>query len=178
MLRANRVLLWIALSGLIVPAAARADAPAAWPVLPVSTAASTAEPTPSSMSSMASQISYEQDDSDGNAPQPDEAPASITSASSPSCAPATNLCSSCVQSCCGCMGDCRNRCFFAGVEAALLAPITNHGGGGASYALTNAGVGGATSTYSTNSVNGMIVTPHLAGRDGGMLGRWRPLLAI
>ena len=70
------------------------------------------------------------------------------------------------------------RCFFAGVEAALLAPVINHGGGSASYTLTQAGVGGATNSISSNSVNGMIVTPHLGGRDGRVLGRWRPLLAI
>jgi hypothetical protein len=155
MLRLNRFsMAWIALGGLIAPALARAEVPAAWPVLPVSTAASTAEPTSSSRSA-ASQISYEQDTPE------EDLPPSVTDAPAPSADTKTSsCCNSCMGSCCGCLSECRSRNWFVGVEAALLAPVLNHGGGGASYAMTNTN-GVTTNTYNSNSVNGMIVTPRI-----------------
>jgi hypothetical protein len=62
---------------------------------------------------------------------------------------------------CSSLGDCRNRCWqpFVGVEAVLLAPVQNHGGGGTDYSFTSLTT---TNTYSTSSVNGMTVTPRLS----------------
>ncbi len=151
---------WFALVGLMVPAAARAETPAAWPVLPVSTSASVAEPT---ASASARQMSYEQDAPASDDATGDDTPGSISDAPTPSLDSKTSgACAACVNSCCNCMGDCRNRCWqgFIGVEAALLAPIQNHGGGGANYNLNNS-LGAPTGTYTSSSVNGMIVTPRI-----------------
>jgi hypothetical protein len=154
---------WFALVGLLAPVAARAETPAAWPVLPVSTSASVAEPT---ASASARQMSYEQDAPASDDTTGDEAPGSISDAPAPALDSKTSgVCAACVNSCCNCMGDCRNRCWqgFIGVEAALLAPVVNHGGGNTSYNFTTT-VGGAptaNNTYTTSSVNGMIVTPRI-----------------
>lgn len=62
-----------------------------------------------------------------------------------------------------CFGDCRNRCWqpFVGIEAVLLAPVTNKGGGGDSYAFNTGLLGATGTTYNASSVNGMIVTPRI-----------------
>ncbi len=77
------------------------------------------------------------------------------------------------------MGDLhRSRCWqgFVGVEASLLAPVVNHGGGGASYHFAQGGA--IANSATTTSVNGAIVTPRIwagvMGEDWGFGVRyWR-----
>ncbi len=140
-------------------AAAGADEPATWPVLPVTTAASIAEAPVK-----ASQISYQEDvagDIDSGSPSdaPTPPPSVMGGSSSPS---SCTSCAPTVGSCCSeCLSQCRGSCLtpFVGVEAAFLAPVMNHGGGGSSYGFSGTGV--STTSISTSSVNGMVVTPRL-----------------
>jgi hypothetical protein len=180
MLRINRSpLAWLALCGLMAPAAARADLPSAWPV----------QPATGSASSSATQTSYYADDPPAQSdlvPSAAEPPATLqpsaatlttatVATTAPSCQadPSQSVMPGGITS--G-FGDCRNRCWqpFIGVEAVLLAPVTNKGGGGDTYGFGTynfnpaaVGVGNpigapiaATTNYSS-SVNGLVVTPRI-----------------
>jgi hypothetical protein len=142
----------LALMGLMAPTSARADNGLGWPAQPVSSSASPAGST-------AEQSSYEEYEPDA----PLAASAQSVSTGLASTATTSSSCttSSCMSDCCRNLGDCRGRCWqsFVGVEASLLAPVMNHGGGGASYHYAE----GANTRDSsrTGSVNGMIVTPRI-----------------
>jgi hypothetical protein len=136
---------WVALCGLLAPAAARAQAPTALPVPPVP-----GVPAPTNgASSSAASSSY-------NEPVEAETIPTVTGVQSPGGAPVSGMPFGPDAE----MGQWRSRFWqpFVGVETIFLAPIHNTGGGGANYTFSDPT---ATSSYTAGSGNGMVVTPRI-----------------